>query len=143
MRKFPLLPPDPVTDGESFPDVDSCVRLPMLHCAFVGCHWSCDVQMRTHWEMEKRFFDHLRDEEQGHRRQEMKEIFDLCIKPSDDVEMTALAYYVAAVSEQERQHMPIIGPSVDRRTLTLVCRLAQSSTLASLICFLCGQVHTT
>jgi hypothetical protein len=47
--------------------------------------------------------------------------------------MTALAYYLAAVGEREREHVPLIGPTVDRRTLTLVCRLANSSTIRSLM----------
>ena len=39
--------------------------------------------------------------------------------------------------------MPLIGPSVDRRTLTLVCRLARSETLRGLVCFTCAQVFTS
>ena len=55
--------------------------------------------------------------------------------------MAALAYYTAAVQERERDAMPIIGPSVDRRTLTLLCRLANSDTVCSLVCFACAQIH--
>ena len=47
--------------------------------------------------------------------------------------MTALSYYMAAVGDREREHVPLIGPTVDRRTLTLVCRLANSSTIRSLM----------
>ena len=39
--------------------------------------------------------------------------------------------------------MPLIGPSVDRRTLTLVCRLARSETLKGLVCFACAQLFTS
>ena len=56
--------------------------------------------------------------------------------------MTALAYYMAAVREREREHMPLIGPSVDRRTLALVNRAANSDTVCSLMCFVCAQLHT-
>ena len=38
--------------------------------------------------------------------------------------------------------MPLIGPSVDRRSLTLVCRLANSDTVCALSCFACAQLHT-
>jgi len=46
------------------------------------------------------------------------------------------------VSERERENVPLIGPSVDRRTLSLVTRLANSETISSLACFACSQVHT-
>ena len=36
-----------------------------------------------------------------------------------------LAYYTAAVSEREREHMPVIGPSVDRRVLRLLNAVVQ------------------
>jgi hypothetical protein len=36
--------------------------------------------------------------------------------------MNALAYYTAAVCEKERSHVPLIGPSIDRRMLTLLSR---------------------
>jgi len=72
----------------------------------------------------------------------MKEVFSTYSGPRHDFEMTALAYYTAAVCEKEREHMPIIGPSIDRRTLTLVCRVAGSDNIQSLMCFCCNQIHT-
>ena len=115
--------------------------------------------------MEKRLFEHLRNR---HAAEEMREVFAhvqelqereaalirvswvrakevplLRRERREDPQMRALAYYVAAVCEQERQHMPLIGPSVDRRTLTLVCRLARSATLRALVCFTCAQVFTS
>ena len=38
--------------------------------------------------------------------------------------------------------MPLVGPSVDRRTLTMVCRLAKSETLHGLVCIACTQLLT-
>ena len=64
------------------------------------------------------------------------------IVATDEAEMTALAYYTEAVCQREREHVPLIGPSTDRRTLALVCRLANSQTVRALVCFTCGQVHT-
>ena len=74
---------------------------------------------------------------------EMAEVFAYGNKPNGEAEMTALAYYMAAVCQREREHVPIVGPSTDRRTLTLVCRLANGDTIRSLICFMCGQIHTS
>ena len=53
-----------------------------------------------------------------------------------------MAYYTAAVSEREREHMPVIGPSVDRRALRLVNAVCNSTTVCSLSCFCCSHVRT-
>jgi hypothetical protein len=91
---------------------------------------------------------HLRS---SHYQFEMKEVLehiDSLLKlerRQKDVDelLRAVAYYTAAVCEQERQHMPLVGPSVDRRTLTFVCKLAGSDSLCALICFGCAQLHTS
>ena len=91
---------------------------------------------------------HLRS---SHYQIEMKEVLehiDSLLKlerRQKDVDelLRAVAYYTAAVCEQERQHMPLVGPSVDRRTLTFVCKLAGSDSLCALICFGCAQLHTS
>ena len=77
-----------------------------------------------------------------HRDHEMREVFAHCAGPRHDAEMTALAYYTAAICEQERRHVPLIGPAVDRRTMTLVYRVANSETIKSLMCFCCAQIYT-
>jgi hypothetical protein len=64
---------------------------------------------------------------------DLRSLGDLQKKQDDDAQMTALSYYMAAVGDREREHVPLIGPTVDRRTLTLVCRLANSSTIRSLM----------
>ena len=38
----------------------------------------------------------------------MREVFAHCAGPRHDAEMTALAYYTAAICEQERRHVPLI-----------------------------------
>ena len=53
-----------------------------------------------------------------------------------------MAYYCAAVAERERERMPLIGPSVDRRTLALLQRVYNSDAIKSLVCFVRGQIHT-
>lgn len=91
---------------------------------------------------------HLRS---SHYECEMKEVLEhidsllkLERRQNDaDELLRAVAYYTAAVCEQERQHMPLVGPSVDRRTLTFVCKLAGSDSLCALICFGCAQLHTS
>ena len=55
--------------------------------------------------------------------------------------MHALAYYIAATCVKEQQHIPIIGPSLDRRMLSLLTHLCNSDTVQSLVCVSCAQVH--
>ena len=56
--------------------------------------------------------------------------------------MDAYAYYNAAVMKKEQEHVPIIGPAIDRRMITLLNKLANSDTLQSAVCFVCAQLHT-
>jgi serine/threonine-protein kinase RIO1 len=70
---------------------------------------------------------------------------DICSGADKDMhasEMTLLAYYMAAVREKEREHMPLIGPSVDRRTLSMVHKLCRDDTVKGMVCCVCAQVHT-
>ena len=53
-----------------------------------------------------------------------------------------MAYYVAAIDEKEREGMPLIGPSVDRRMFQMLARVADSASVRSLACFACAQWRT-
>ena len=139
MRKFPLLPPCPEDPTKSFEDVASGIRLPTLHCAMTNCTWSLECPMAEHWQMEWQLYTHLR----AAHRDEMSEVFARCKEENRDGGFVpVISYYVAAVSEREREHMPLIGPSVDRRTLALLSRLANSTTIQSMMCFCCAQLGT-
>ena len=90
--------------------------------------------------MERWLFLHLKHH---HGKKELRDIMvNCCSKASDDKEMTLLAYYLAAVREKERQHMPLIGPCVDRRSLAMVHKLSRSDHIHGLICFACAQIYT-
>ena len=72
----------------------------------------------------------------------MEEVCSLCTESTDDGELTALAYYMYAVRERLRDAMPTVGPSVDRRSLAYVQRLAHSANIKGLVCFSCAQIYT-
>ena len=65
LRARPLLPCAPRDPSRAYIDLDSGVRLPLLHCAFHGCTWTCDFgvlgvgQELTQWSLEWRLFMHL------------------------------------------------------------------------------------
>eukprot|EP00972_Heterocapsa_arctica_P085762 12637913-Heterocapsa_arctica.AAC.1 len=60
--------------------------------------------MQRHWEMERCVFNYLKDK---HRHKEMRSVFERCNEDIHEAEMTALAYYIAAIDEREREHMPL------------------------------------
>ena len=64
-------------------------------------------------------------------------------KPGEkNYRMDTSAYSNAAVMKKEQEHVPIIGPAIDRRILTILNKLANSDTLQSAVCFVCAQLHT-
>ena len=109
-----------------------------------------------HWSMEQAIYTHL---DSVHRREEMVEVPEcewdneeaimMSLEPDSIIKrriprmMNALAYYTAAVARKEQTHIPLIGPSVDRRMLSLLHRVCNSETICSLICASCAQVHVS
>ena len=71
LREYPLLPPDgrDSTFCKSFTNVESGMRLPLLHCGFRECKWSCDPLIQGHFSLEQCLYGHLRRE---HSSKEMQ-----------------------------------------------------------------------
>ena len=141
LRDYPLMPPSCDDGTGSHMEVDSGVRFPCCHCAFKGCIANTtQFSGQEHWAMERWLFLHLKH---VHGNNELRDIVDNCCShTTDEKEMTLLAYYLAAVREKERQHMPLIGPCVDRRSLAMVHKLSRSDNIHGVICFACAQIHT-
>ena len=55
--------------------------------------------------------------------------------------LNALAYYLAAVSLKEQEHIPLVGVSLDRRMLQMLTKVCNSDTVMALSCFACAQIH--
>ena len=53
-----------------------------------------------------------------------------------------LAYYCCAIRVREREGVPTIGVSVDRRTFGHLVEAYNSNKVRSLICVCCAQIHT-
>ena len=100
----------------------------------------CIAPDTEHWGLEKWLYEHLLA---VHVEKELCEIYTkFCSSEVAHRQMWLLAYYMAAVREKEREHMPLIGPSVDRRSLAYVNQICQSKNVEALMCFTCGQIHT-
>ena len=106
--------------------------MPTCHCAFKGCTtYTMHCSDTEHWGLEKWLYEHLLA---VHVEKELCEIYTkFCSSEVAHRQMWLLAYYMAAVREKEREHMPLLGPSVDRRSLAYVNQVCQSKK--------CGGTH--
>ena len=57
-------------------------------------------------------------------------------------EMQAVTFYNEAVCYKEEEHIPLIGPSVHRRILSLMYKLLNSETVKAYCCFPCANEKT-
>ena len=126
LRARPLLPPHPEDADRDYIDVESGVNFPLLHCAIKGCSWTAD-SLSPELSLELTLRRHV----QTHAA-------DMQL-PRDDKDL--MAYYNAAIAEKERENMPVIGPSIDRRVFKWLHRKCNSETVQSLTCFICAQVR--
>ena len=111
MRLHPLMPAASRDGTIAYDDMESCVRLPLLHCAFVGCSWCKNYDELPspihHWDLEWALYSHLCEEHSGNA---MKEVFDyvharrgMQLGETTRIDfLRAISYYLAAVCQQER-----------------------------------------
>ena len=123
-------------------DVNSGNKFPVVHCAFSGCTWTRDLKQNEIAAVDHNLLDNC---VMNHLKTVHRDQIALPQTLWPDTrrgDWDMLAYYTAAVSEREREHMPVIGPSVDRRALRLMNEACKSTTVCSLGCFCCSQVRT-
>ena len=148
LRDFPLLPPDgrDAEKNHSFRDVQGCIAFPLLHCGFKGCGWSFNGDPEYHWHHERHLGIHLHA---AHSSREMASVPEAAWELKKEGKgnkhrptLDAIAYYQAAVEMKEQEHIPIIGPSIDRRMLRIMTKLLNSNTVQGLVCLGCANVRT-
>jgi len=127
LRSRPTLPPKPDDPTAPWEDVFSAVRLPLWHCAFLGCTWWGDGQ----------------DELLQHLRASHQDDFARCRALTPHTRrLTDADLYEEGIAMREREGIPSVGPSVDRRTIELVLQNYNDDSVRSLVCFACGQIKT-
>jgi hypothetical protein len=127
LRDRPLLPADP-TDPESvrsWTDVDSGVRLPLVHCAFKGCPWTGETYRQLGGHLCKKH---------GALLAGKQHVCEMHGQGCEDV----LAFYAAAIRKKEEMHMGLVGVSVDRRTIELMQQEISSAHVRMLVCLCCA-----
>ena len=136
LRDRPLLPPDPEDARSSWLDVHSGVKLPVAHCAFIRCTWtgkhSSDIERHLKQAHDKDFRECC----------ELNLRADVPDEEDSDERWRANGYYCQAIAEIEREQMPLIGPSVDRRTFQHVTELYNDAKVKCLVCLVCACKKT-
>jgi len=163
LREKPLLPPMPEQPMESWTDVKSGVNFPVCHCAFKGCAWvserlpcefrSCNKSLRrAHngvWckvperaEVSPGMYACC-SEEACLKEHIMCCHLDVLISSCSQaaVAQDSYDYYLEAIAYQEQQHIPTIGPSVDRRTFKHVRDDMSEEAVQGLICMCCARIR--
>ena len=119
LREQPHLPPDPddpdaIAHFSDLGSIDNYVRLPYAHCPFKRCRWMQLHGQDTSGNVHAPEYYLLR-----HLRLEHKQDFTTCCGKECVQEDEYLDYLEEAmkVKAREAREMPIIGGSVDRRTL--------------------------
>ena len=125
LRPRPTLPPKPDDSSAPWEDIFSAARLPLWHCAFMGCSWWGDGEEELH--------QHLGASHQDD--------FARCRALTPHARRYGDAdLYEEAIAIREREQFPVVGPSVDRRTIELLLRSYNDDKVRSLVCFVCGQI---
>ena len=167
LRAHPLMPCDPLDHTVGYLRPQTGIRLPLLHCAFRGCTWTKDYRdvyipdNFGQWSLEWCLFEHLMEK----HRDAFGDILDTWFDSNDDAKdllsvvpfqcketqkhninkrqdelfLKVYSFYMAAVSEKEREGMPVIGLAKDRQVLRPLNNIM--STANSKICFGCAQIH--
>jgi hypothetical protein len=159
LRQKPLLPAHPDDPSHELPwtDVSSGVKLPAAHCAFKGCDYT-DNHHSTHlashviqyhreaileciWPVAD--CEALQSESEEEGRGNVVEAVPAPAQGahvSQKLKAKIMAYYTAAIREVERQGVPTIGVSIDRRAFKHLQEKYNSEEIQSLMCFVCAQV---
>jgi len=126
LRARPTLPANPVNLNEPWLQVESGCMLPLWHCAFAGCGW--------HGAGAQELSSHL---DISHAEQ-----FATCRAKAVDAAdiFSNLDLYEEAIAITERKQIPMVGPSIDRRSIGLVTKHYNDDAVCSLVCFVCGQI---
>ena len=115
-----------------------------LTVAFHGCMWQGGADLENFdfykdpehpWGQELR--DHICEQHGEMIRQICEDIF-----PDEDVTQHQWDFYKEAIAVIERSGIPIVGPSVDRRSIDRLVQVYKDHNIRSLICFCCAQVNT-
>ncbi|CAJ1423735.1 unnamed protein product, partial [Effrenium voratum] len=127
MRSNPTLPSSGTVSAQDM--MSEFIRLPLFSCPFAGCVFETDD--------EGVFLQHVEGAEGPHAKA-VAAVSAQYVLPMCHGDMVA-----AAVALLERRKVPCVGAAVTRRVLRRLAEAACDAEVQALVCFVCGQVHTT
>ncbi|CAJ1395073.1 unnamed protein product [Effrenium voratum] len=127
MRSNPTLPSSGTVSAQDM--MSEFIRLPLFSCPFAGCVFETDD--------EGVFLQHVEGAEGPHAKA-VAAVSAQYVSPMCHGDMVA-----AAVALLERRKVPCVGAAVTRRVLRRLAEAACDAEVQALVCFVCGQVHTT
>ena len=142
LRDDVTLPLKPNGCQEVIMDLQSGEKVFSWHCAFKGCT-SCSSECSVSQNHEKGVWDHIwltRDIEHRFALQDIAFEYRLSEAPLD-VQMVCFTLYSNALVEKERDCIPLIGLSKDRRCLQHLGEVLEEDHVSVLICFICACKH--
>ena len=129
LRDRPTMPASKECPEVSWAPGDLSARLSRYACPFKSCLFATDSRVE--------FLRHVGSDRSPHS----SVIHGICSKFL--AWFTPLDFVHFAASTLERDRIPVVGPATTRRSLrTLKSRFCDSKVRA-LICFVCGQIHST
>jgi hypothetical protein len=131
MRTRPTLPASWEESNTSFVDVDTPIRLPLYSCPFQDCIFHTDDR--------DSFLKHIGG--RGADSPHFATIQEHCGKHFAIAE--PLDFVHNAISIIERINFPRIGMATTRRALRTLTNRYNDSSVQSIICFVCGQIHSS
>ena len=165
LREKPLLPAHPQDPLKPWLDTTSGIALPVCHCAFLGCTWvsprsPCRAAPASGsiWQGAESCWIEVPS-----RRLDESGAYACCGEASclrehlvvahaavlqktcgvEDFTLDCYDYYLEAIAVQERQSMPKVGCSVDRRTFQHVRQDMSEEAVKAVICMCCQCISTT
>ena len=129
LRTDPTLPADPSNSQQPLAAAlreDMAVQLPLKHCDFRGCQYSCNS--------DHELLHHL---ENSHR-QELRKVASLTPAQHSEVDKL-VGVYNEVISVVVRQGAPLASYEIDRRCLYNYMRAVADDNIEALICFCCAR----
>ena len=146
LRESPCAPPNPEQPDTPWLKLETGARLPPVHCAFRQCHWHGGLPFTRATratladDPEHPWDQELRAHITTAHRDAMQVALQEAGASIHDVSVWDL--YKQAVATKERNSVPAVGASIDRRCFEHLVQVYNDQTIRQLLCFCCAQSKT-
>ena len=140
LREEPTMPLRPREADVVCTDIDSGVAFPVWHCAFRKCT-ACSVDDAENIPHEQGLWRHIAGNPEHRNSLWQIARAHALLEKHLETDTVLFTLYAAAVAERERESMPQVGVSRDRRCLQHVGEVFHEEAIGVLMCFVCAGKH--